>query len=529
MVRRLEAVIEANEELVGRHAHDPACTANVTLYDTTTVVVATTTTVDVTHVLDVYVNSTTTNTVAAYVTEYTTNTLHFTEYTTTTLHYTVNITETETDYTTLTNSTTVTTTGTASTTVTTTGVTGVTVTTTGTASTTVTTTGTTDTTVTTTGVTGVTVTTTGTTDTTITTTGTTGVTVTTTGTTDTTITTSTTTTTTLFSTTYEPCPKSCSISAETVNLYYWPTNRPYSYPTTYVDASLGYTFTSPSVYMYIPSARGINTLGQPAGPSTSQWILPLDLYEVSTIANGTGSTSQLNLADLGTNCPRTADPTAIITMVDAACDPVLAAPKQVSSWAYPCNACGRFGLFDPPYAVPTLTGSLIEPTTVVVPSLITITAAPTPTPTSAPPVGVLLVVYYSDGKPVATATIVSTGISGTVVSTVNVPAAPTSSTTPEIVSTTAPAATTSSALPETTAETSAAPSSASTSPLTSASTSSLSTSSITSQSTSASTTSPAVISSTSSSPSVVATAGAAKATCGLEWLLSSIVIAIFLL
>lgn len=267
--------------------------------------------------------------------------------------------------------------------------------------------------------------------------------------------------------------------------------------------------------MYIPSAKGINTLGQPAGPSTSQWILPLDLYEVSTIANGTGSTSQLNLADLGTNCPRTADPTAIVTMVDAACDPILAAPKQVSSWAYPCNACGRFGLFDPPYAVPTLTGSLIEPTTVVVPSPITITAAPTPTPTSAPPVGILLVVYYSDGKPVATATITTTGISGTVVSTINVPAAATS---------TAPAATTSSAPLQTSAETSAALSSASTSPL-----SSTSTSRLTSQSTSASTTSPAVISSTSSSPSVVATAGAAKTTYGLEWLLSSIVIAIFLL
>jgi hypothetical protein len=30
-------------------------------------------------------------------------------------------------------------------------------------------------------------------------------------------------------------------SAETVNLYYWPSNRPYSYPTTYVDPELDYT------------------------------------------------------------------------------------------------------------------------------------------------------------------------------------------------------------------------------------------------------------------------------------------------
>lgn len=263
--------------------------------------------------------------------------------------------------------------------------------------------------------------------------------------------------------------------------------------------------TSPSVYMYIPTARGINTLGQPAGPQTSQWVLPLNLYEVSTIANGTGSTSQLNLADLGTDCARTADPTAIVTMVDARCDPVLAAPREVSSWAYPCNACGRFGLFDPPYAVPTLTGSLVEPTTVVVPPPpITVTAAPTPTPTSAPPVGVLLVVYYSDGHPVATATITSTGISGTVVSTVNVPASTSSA--PAVVSSTTPAETS----VQTSAQTSAAQSSQSTS--------------------SSTTSSPAIISSTSSSPSTVPTAAAPrKVTYGLEWLLSSIVIAVFLL
>jgi hypothetical protein len=312
--------------------------------------------------------------------------------------------------------------------------------------------------------------------------------------------------------------------------------------------------------MYIPTARGINTLGQPAGPQTTRWILPLDLYEVSTIANGTGSTSQLNLADIGTDCPQSADPTAIATLVDARCDPVLAAPRQVSSWAYPCNACGRFGLFDPPYAVPTVTGSLIEPTTVVVPSPITITAAPTPTPTSAPPVGVLLVVYYSDGHPVATATITQVGISGTVVSSVNVPAATPSSSAPAVASPTAPAATSAapSPSPETSAQSSAAQSSAvqssaaqfsaaqssavqssaaSSSAAAAGSTlsylSSQASSAQVSRSTasSASTTSPAVVgSTTSSAPSVVATAAAPrKATYGLEWLLSCIVIAVFLL
>ncbi len=116
--------------------------------------------------------------------------------------------------------------------------------------------------------------------------------------------------------------------------------------------------------MFIPSAQGINTRGQHAGPSTSRWMLPLNLYEVSTIAYGQNITRQLTLADLGTDCPKTADPTAIAAIVDSRCNPILAAPKQVSSWAYPCNACGRFGIFDPPYAAPTLTGALvIEPTT----------------------------------------------------------------------------------------------------------------------------------------------------------------------
>jgi hypothetical protein len=115
--------------------------------------------------------------------------------------------------------------------------------------------------------------------------------------------------------------------------------------------------------MYIPSAVGTNTLGQPVGPSTADWMLPLAIHQVSTIAPGSPNiTRQLTLADLGTDCPKTADPTAIATMVDPHCDPVLAAPYQVRQWAYPCNACGRFGMFDPPYAVPPLSGSLVVTT-----------------------------------------------------------------------------------------------------------------------------------------------------------------------
>lgn len=150
--------------------------------------------------------------------------------------------------------------------------------------------------------------------------------------------------------------------------------------------------------MLIPTARGTNSIG-PAGPSTTKWMLPLDLSEVSTIVDGS-ITRQLTLSDLGTDCPQSADPTAIATMVDSRCDPVLAAPKQVSSWAYPCNACGHFGLFDPPYAFPPVTGGLVLPTTSATPAPITTVVPPpiktTPLPAvSSPDPGASEIVYPS--------------------------------------------------------------------------------------------------------------------------------------
>ncbi|KAK0735294.1 hypothetical protein B0T26DRAFT_671452 [Lasiosphaeria miniovina] len=302
-------------QVISTTIFDPVCTANVTVYDTTSVKIS--------HYVDVVctVNITTTNTVSTYIIEDIT----------TTLLYSVSVTETD--------SATTTTTEVDSVTITNTEKGWVTVTNTATSSTTITNTETTTSTV------------------------------------PATITTYTTTTRTIFSTTVDPCPSSCSISVETVNLYFWPTDRPATYPSTYVDHDVGYTFTWPSVYMFIPTAVGINTEGETVGPSTASWMLPLNLNEVSTIAQGSSNiTRQLTLSDLGTDCPRTADPSAIATIVDAHCDPVLAAPSQVRSWAYPCNACARFGLFDPPYALPTVTGGLIPPTTTVLPPPETITA-----------------------------------------------------------------------------------------------------------------------------------------------------------
>lgn len=389
-----------------------------------------TTTVQLTHYVDVTVNCTITNTVPVYITEATT----------TTLHYTVSITDTDsvTVITTATNSTTVTDTETDSVTITNTDTDSVTVTNTGTDSVTITNTATVPATITTY------------------------------------------TTRTIFSTTVDPCPKSCSmyvlpwprladllllirddqskfcgncqpillanrqtphiplhLCAPRLGLYLVSCRclRIYSIPSPprhdHATNNESKTSTSPSVYMFVPSAQGINTLGSPAGPSTTSWMIPLDLHEVSTIApggpgpSGRGITRQLTLNDLGTDCPQTAEPTAIATMAaDPRCNPVLAAPSQVRSWAYPCNACGRFGLFDPPYAVPTITGDLVEATPVTTVTATQVVPNPTtPAPTAAP-VGVLVIEYYdSEGRMLSTDAVTVTGVSGTVTSSVVVPTA----------------------------------------------------------------------------------------------------------
>ncbi|KAJ5611394.1 hypothetical protein N7510_008113 [Penicillium lagena] len=161
-----------------------------------------------------------------------------------------------------------------------------------------------------------------------------------------------------------PCPTYCSISAGTVNLFFWPTNEPYTYPSTYVDTHLDYTFTSPSVYMVVNTIFGYNTAGL-AGPSGTSLVFALDLDQVSTMVPDQSVTRQLTLSDLGTDCPQMEAASVIATAApDGRCDPILVAPDPVKSWASPCNACGAFGLFDPPYAVPPLTGGLVPgPTT----------------------------------------------------------------------------------------------------------------------------------------------------------------------
>ncbi|OQE25103.1 hypothetical protein PENSTE_c006G07796 [Penicillium steckii] len=188
-----------------------------------------------------------------------------------------------------------------------------------------------------------------------------------------------------LTTSVNPCPTSCKVSAGTVNLFYWPTDQPYEYPTTHFDSHLDYTFTSPSVYMIVDKIYGTNTAGEIAGPSGTSVIFPLDLNEVSTIVPNISATHQLTLNDLRTDCPQTEPASVIATKIPGGpCDPILAAPKKVKSWASPCGACQNFGLFDPPYAVTPLSGGLVPVTTTTMepaPQTTTTIASPTQTAT----------------------------------------------------------------------------------------------------------------------------------------------------
>ncbi|KAI0439628.1 hypothetical protein F4803DRAFT_30570 [Xylaria telfairii] len=177
----------------------------------------------------------------------------------------------------------------------------------------------------------------------------------------------------------DECPTTCSIVAGTVRLFFWPTNNDYTYPSTYVETGIDYTFTSPSVYLVINTIYGTNSIGR-AGPSGTSEVFAVDLDQVSTILPKEQITRQLTLDDLHTDCPQSLDPGVVATTIpDGHCDFSLLAPKTVKQWALPCNACGRIGLFDPPYAIPTLGGGLIE-TTITTTSIDTTTFASTTSP-----------------------------------------------------------------------------------------------------------------------------------------------------
>ncbi|KAJ5461728.1 uncharacterized protein N7458_003280 [Penicillium daleae] len=131
--------------------------------------------------------------------------------------------------------------------------------------------------------------------------------------------------------------------------------------------------------MVVDTLYGYNTAGR-AGPSGTSVVFPLDLDQVSTIDVTNSATRQLTLNDLGTDCPQTETPSVIATAKpNGRCDPILLAPEPVKSWASPCNACGQFGLFDPPYAVSPLTGGLVPVTTTIAMTQPEVQTTPSPT------------------------------------------------------------------------------------------------------------------------------------------------------
>ncbi|CAI7580122.1 unnamed protein product [Penicillium crustosum] len=137
--------------------------------------------------------------------------------------------------------------------------------------------------------------------------------------------------------------------------------------------------SSPSVYMVVSTLYGWNDCGL-LGPSTSREVFAFDLTEVSTLVPYTAltetarrATRQLYLSDLGVKCSTDFNTTALATQThpmkadDTRCNPFLVVPAAVKRYGYPywlhCGvANNKFGLFDPPYAIPP-TDELIPTTT----------------------------------------------------------------------------------------------------------------------------------------------------------------------
>ncbi|KAI9640974.1 hypothetical protein NHQ30_010817 [Ciborinia camelliae] len=164
----------------------------------------------------------------------------------------------------------------------------------------------------------------------------------------------------------------CHIFAGTVQLSYFPpASGNVTYPSTYYNEAIGVTMTSPSMYMVINTISGYNSCGQ-VGPTMSNIVISMDPTDVSTIALYTASDQNVNttpaamliLNDIISGC-------STITMTESStngaiqnshalandynrCFPALAIPTpQIESLGLHCGQDNaRFGLFDPPGAVP---------------------------------------------------------------------------------------------------------------------------------------------------------------------------------
>lgn len=131
--------------------------------------------------------------------------------------------------------------------------------------------------------------------------------------------------------------------------------------------------------MVINTVYGWNRCG-PLGPTSSNAVFAFDITDVFTLVPYTDmaattrrSTRQLDLSDLGTHCTSAYNISSIQTLThplknDAdRCNPNMIIPHAIKLYGLPYwNHCGnvgnKFGLFDPPYAVPPLEG-LLAPAT----------------------------------------------------------------------------------------------------------------------------------------------------------------------
>ncbi|KAF7554916.1 hypothetical protein G7Z17_g2545 [Cylindrodendrum hubeiense] len=166
----------------------------------------------------------------------------------------------------------------------------------------------------------------------------------------------------------------CSVYAGNVELVYWPTGNNFSYPSTMTDSiDADFTYTSPSVYMIVNTLYGSNVCGL-LGPTTSREIFSFTYGELSTLvpyfdttATYRRATRELYFSDLETNCASTYDYSTLTTQLhpvkddDTRCNPSIVLPGVVKQYGYPYWLhCGvrnfKYGIFDPPYAIPTVNG-----------------------------------------------------------------------------------------------------------------------------------------------------------------------------
>ncbi|KAH8680373.1 hypothetical protein BGZ61DRAFT_551219 [Ilyonectria robusta] len=163
-------------------------------------------------------------------------------------------------------------------------------------------------------------------------------------------------------------PNNCSYYNATEQRTLW--NQPWC------SVYAGNVDTSPSVYIIVSTLYGKNACGT-LGPTASRAIFGFDLDEVSTIvpyfdttATYRRSTRQLYLSDLVTDCEASYDISTLTTMRhpikedDTRCNPSIVMPMAIKSYGNPYwMHCGvnnfKYGLFDPPYAIPTVDGLLV--------------------------------------------------------------------------------------------------------------------------------------------------------------------------